>query len=78
MTTTITFDKESKIDILGYFGKTTDKEGFIIEQKSRERVLTENGEPLTFDDFAGLKHGSLVFLKSDIGSIIDLADSLKD
>lgn len=72
----ITFSNEAKKNILSFFDKTIDEEGYIIEKDSKQRILSSDGEPLEFDNFAGIKKGSLVFIKSDINSLIELVDSI--
>ncbi len=66
----ITFQKDLQPLILQAFGKTKDKQGFIVDKKTRERVITPDGEHLQATDFAGLTKGSVVYLKSDIVSLI--------
>ena len=79
MNKTITFDKESKEGLLDMFGVGVDGEGFIVEKANpKRRILASNGEPSKLTDLAAIKKGSLVFVKSDIVSVIDLADSLRD
>lgn len=72
----ITFDDGVKEEILSFFNKSVDEEGYIIEKDSGERVLASDGEDLEINQFAGIRNGSLVFVKSDISSIIKLADSI--
>ena len=72
----ITFDQKAKREILRFFDKDIDNEDYIIEKDTLQRILTTDGEFLALDDFAGVKKGSLVFIKSDINSIIELADSV--
>ena len=71
---TITFNKELKEQILGIFDKTTDKEGFIVEKSNQEqRVITQDGENLNIEEFAGIIKGSEIFIKSDLISLIDFS-----
>jgi len=72
----IIFDSSAKKFILEVFGKTIDNENFIIDSNTRERVLSINGEELTLDDFAGIGKGSLLFIKKDLPSIVELTDRL--
>ncbi len=62
--------------VLAAFGKAKDKEGYIVEQDSGERVLAPDGTEVRAEDFAGLRKGSEVFVKSDIDSLFEAADSL--
>jgi len=69
----ITFDNTVKEQMLELLDKRIDKEGFIIEKDSGQRVLTPAGEEITLEDFAGVKKGSEIFIKSDISALIDFA-----
>ncbi len=67
---TINFDKSATNKILSYFNKSVDSENFIIDTKTKERVLSFDGTEVTFQNFGGIMIGSEVFIKSDIDSII--------
>lgn len=74
----ITFDISAKERILEAFDKTIDKEGYIVEKnRPGEKILSQEGEELRLEDFAGLKKGSLVFIRSGLTSLIKLADKLQ-
>jgi len=74
----ITFEKEAKLEILEAFKKTVDENGYIVEkEKPSQRVLTIDGEELKLEDFAGIRKGSEIFIKSDLVSIINLVDLLQ-
>jgi hypothetical protein len=74
----ITFEKEAKREILDLFGKTLDAEGYIVDkQDPSQKILASDGNYLTLDDFAGIRNGSLIFIRSDINSVIELSDILK-
>lgn len=76
-TNVVLFDKDSQINLLRVMGKTQDSEGFIVEiNKPSQRVLTKRGEEIKFNEFAGVKTGSEEFIKNDINSILELADSI--
>jgi len=71
----ITFDASSKQEILSCFGKTTDQEGYIIEvENPTQRVITPDGEDITIEEFAGIRNGSEIYIKSDLPSLIELID----
>lgn len=70
--TVITFDKEFKAVILESFGKKI-KNGIIVEKDSEAPVLTIKGETITAKELAGIKHGSEIFIKNDITSLIEFA-----
>lgn len=73
----ITFAPAAKQYVLGILGKAVDSEGYIIEKTSKKRVLTPNGDEVPLESFAGVHKGSMVFVKSDLVSIIQMADRLK-
>ena len=71
----ITFDESAKETMLSFFDKTVDKEGFIIEKNTCQRVITPDGEEIRLEEFAGIGKGG-VFIKSDLPSLVDLLDTL--
>ena len=74
---TITFDKASADFILEAFGKTVDKEGYIVEKENtKQRVLAEDGQEIEKLQFAGVRKGSEIFIKSDLISLMQLCDVL--
>lgn len=74
----ITFDASAKLDILSCFGKTVDAGNFVVEKDDiTQRVLTRDGEEIILKDFAGIKKGSEIYIKSDLPSLIELLDSLE-
>jgi len=73
----ITFDESSKEDILSFFDKTIDNNQYIVEKGDiSKRVITPDGEDITLHEFAGLRKGSEIFIKSDLPSLIYLLDKL--
>lgn len=77
MSKIITFDNSAKTEILNSFNMTV-KDGYIVEKDNPQKiVISPEGDPLEFSKFAGIKKGSLVFMRSDITSLINLADTLK-
>ncbi len=73
----IVFSKSSKEQFLKLFRKTTDDEGFIVEEEdSTQRVLTKKGEEIHIKEWAGVVNGSEEFVKSDIVSLVDIAKRL--
>ena len=79
MSKIITFSESAKAEILDSFNMAVNHEtGYIVEKNNSQKiVLSPEGDPLEFKSFAGIKKGSLVFVKSDITSLIDLSDALK-
>jgi len=74
----ITFEKDAKLEILDGFNKAVDENGYIVEKSNpAQKVLTVDGEELKLDDFAGIRKGSAIFIKSDLISIINLVDFLQ-
>lgn len=70
--TVITFDKEFKGVMLEAFSKKI-KDGIIVEKDSEAPALTTKGEPVAAKELAGIKHGSEIFIKNDITSLIEFA-----
>lgn len=74
---TITFDNGLKEFILDIFSKQVDREGFIVEKDNiKQRVLAPDGQEVRLEQFAGIKRGSEIFIKSDLISLMNLCDSL--
>lgn len=74
----ITFEDSAKEQILSFFDKVLDKEGYIVEKDDiSQRVITQEGEEIRLEDFAALKRGSEIFVKSDFISLIKLADNIE-
>lgn len=73
----ITFDASAKRKILSFFDKTVDAEGFIVEKEDEtQRVITPEGEEVKEDEFAGIRKGSEIFIKSDLPSLFNVIDKL--
>lgn len=73
----ITFDKSARKYILNVFNKSVDDEGFIVEKDNPEqRVLAQDGQQVEYENFAGIRKGSEIFIKSDLISLMHLCDSL--
>lgn len=70
---TIVFDEKGKDFILNIFNKSTDTEGFIIEKKTKNRVLTPEGKEITKDELAVIKKGSEKFIAGDLTSLMKLS-----
>ncbi|MBA7514454.1 hypothetical protein ES705_06483 [subsurface metagenome] len=74
----ILFEESAKRDILDFFDKSVDEEGFIVEKNNpTQRVLSMDGDWIEINSFAGLRKGSMIFIKGDLISLIDLADRVK-
>ena len=73
----ITFQPEARNYVLNLLGKAVDEEGYVIEKDSRERVVTPDGDEVQVSEFAGVHKGSMVFVKKDLASVLQMADRLK-
>lgn len=71
----ITFDEELAPDILSAFGKSIDKDGYIVESSTGEKVPSKDGSEVKLAEFGGIIKGSEIFLKSDIASLINFVES---
>jgi len=73
----ITFDDSALGFILDAFGKS-EREGFVVEKKNPDqKVLTPRGDEIPLKDFAGVRQGSVIFVKSDIVSLIEAAMAME-
>lgn len=59
--------------ILEAFEKSINEDGLIVDSNG-EPVLTPEGEEIGASNFCGLKKGSLIFIKDDLYSIMNLAE----
>ena len=76
MSLRVTFDSSARNFILDTFGKTTSN-GFIVEKpKPAQKVLTPRGEEIAVSEFAGVRKGSVVFVKTDIVSLVEAAEAM--
>ena len=74
----VRFEVSANKQILSFFDKTVDSEGFIVEKNDpTQRVITPEGEEIRLEEFAGIRKGSEIFIKSDLPSLFDLMDILK-
>ena len=70
----ITFEKSLSETMLSIFGIVPDAEGYAIDKHTRKRIYAFDGKEFTMKEFAGVvkgKNGEVVFLKSDICSLIE-------
>ncbi|HLE50208.1 MAG TPA: hypothetical protein VI791_03625 [Patescibacteria group bacterium] len=73
----VSFNDGARRFILESFGKVVDKENYVVEKSDpSQRVLTPDGDGIRLEQFAGIKKGSEVFIKSDIVSLVRLAGEL--
>lgn len=77
---TVVFDthEKSRKLVLKAFGKGIGNDNMVVEaNNTAQRVLTPRGDEIPLDEFAGVVHGSTVFVKSDIDSVLEIVDRLK-
>lgn len=73
----IIFDASAQEFVLDAFGKAN-RDGFIVEKACpTQRVLTPRGEEIPSKEFAGVRKGSVIFVKSDIVSLIEAAQAIQ-
>ena len=73
----ITFENNVAKDILSIFDKSIDEMGYVVERDAPDqKVITPDGEEIKLEEFAGLRKGSEIFVKSDLPSLINLKDKL--
>ena len=65
----ITFDSSAIDFVLDTFGYETDKEGYIINKKNKEKVITFEGNNILKKNFGGIKNGSDIFIEDNVDSI---------
>jgi hypothetical protein len=76
MSTRITFEKSAEDFVLDCFGKKA-QDGYVVEKSApSQRVLTPRGEDIPVSEFAGIRKGSVIFVKSDIVSLIEAAEAM--
>jgi hypothetical protein len=73
----ITFSDSAKPYILSVFDMGTDNKGIIIDIKTKEKVLTRNGEECHIDDFVGICKGFGI-IKEGFENIVELSDYIKE
>lgn len=64
-------DKYTREFVLSLFDKSTDKEGFVVENDTKARVLSSDRDEIKFDEFGGVTNGSEIYLKNNIVSLIN-------
>jgi len=74
----VIFNKKIKKEVLESFDKKIDDEGFIVENITAESALTNRGEKIKIEEFAGIKKGSEIFIKNDLVSLIDFVKEFYD
>jgi hypothetical protein len=73
----IIFEKGLRNFVLDAFGKAS-KDGFVVEKANLDqKVLTPRGEEIPVKEFAGVRKGSVIFIKNDIVSLVEAAEAMK-
>lgn len=72
----ITYDKEFKDQVLKLAGLRVGKDNYLFDSKSNLPIKDINGELVKYDQFGGIKKGSVDYIKSDLPSLIKLNRSL--
>jgi|ACXJ01.1.fsa_nt_gi hypothetical protein len=68
----MTFDDSAKEYILSLFNKKVNEDGEVLEKDSDEPVKSFEGNPLTLEDFGGVKKGSELFIENNVVSLFRL------
>ncbi len=71
---TIIFNDDTRNMLLAIFDKSIDADGYIVENKTGERVLTPNGDDVKKEDFAGFTPGSEIILTKDLPTLLQYAN----
>ncbi|MCL5987633.1 MAG: hypothetical protein M1414_01865 [Candidatus Thermoplasmatota archaeon] len=67
----MSFDESAREYILSLFNKKI-VNGNVLELDSNEEVMSFEGNPLTVEDFGGIKKGSEIFIEDNVVSLIKL------
>lgn len=73
---TYVLDDIVKNDLLKALSISVDSDGYLVYTDTPEKVLSMNGREMREDEFAGVIKGSTLLMRSDIDSLIDLAEKL--
>jgi len=59
---------------LDFLDKTVDTEGMIVESENpTQRVLTAEGQEISFESFGGVRKGSEIFISNNLVSLMKLS-----
>lgn len=71
----LTFEDPATDFILDLFDKTVNDDGLIANKSDPEDVVyTPAGITIQRNEFAGIRKGSEIFIRSDIDSVLELVD----
>ena len=68
----IAFDDSSREFALGLFDKHINENGEVLEKNTDEVVKSFEVNPLTVDEFGGVKKGSELFIENNVVSLFRL------
>ncbi len=73
---TVTFNNSpvAKKVVLRMLGMSVDKQDYIINTKTKERVLSPMGKEVLLEDFAGMRKGSVIVITKDLPSVLAQAE----
>jgi hypothetical protein len=69
----LTFRKKALEKMLDSFGKSTDEEGYIIDEDG-ERVESNLGNEIKIDDLGGIGNASEVYIEDDFNSAAEFVE----
>jgi hypothetical protein len=72
----VTFDDSARDFVLDAFGKVASGDFVSEKTKPDQKVLTPRGEEIPLREFAGVRKGSVIFLKSDVVSLVEAAQAI--
>lgn len=67
---TIVFSEDVKDFVFEVFNKVVDKDGYIVEKDTNNKVITPEGDFIQNRDFAAVVPGSEVFVTNDMPSLL--------
>jgi len=67
----ITFERDAIDHVLASFNASIDKNGYIIDAESGERLKNPEGEEIEAEDLAIVEDGSTLFVDDNFGSIVE-------
>jgi len=69
--------EESRVDyLLDLFDKEEDEDGFVYDPEKGQRVtFQDSDEPVKVDDLGVVGHGSEIFVRDEVDSIIEFVNS---
>ncbi|GEM_PF-3859757 len=75
MSNKIVFNRQTSGFILESLGYSVDPEGFIINSKTKDRILATDGRTIKSEEFGGVTKDGI--FRNDLLSLIEISDRLK-